>query len=370
MLRKLKFLIFFMLIIQDVFCMRIIGESLEYKSSRFSNVQDVNKELFESEPTFFQKFTDEILRWQYIDFDMVAYECLHNTIIANAKIQLSQKLSKGGHQDTLFEDDYAIALAGEILHFDETFNPRDDFDWRSSKVVERACFDVIQKEIRKINQHMSFVRLIALDINEGKPFFRACCLPCIFLSGTYATNGISLLNNFLSTMVRFIDTYNFYSTSDQAYSHSERAICLALSEQYGDFKLSNFIQSNTKDVCIQIRNLSRMCVNCEHFIYGRDIYFINIAGKGCFVTNQYNNNYQRASSDEEKRTFIRNYSDSLRLSAEEISNISSFNSTELNAMFDQIKPKNILELIPYSNKLIIETMTDERLSEVVKIYLP
>lgn len=372
MLNKLKLFILFVFTIQDVFCMRIIGESLEYRDSRFATIQEANKELFEREPDFFQKFTDEILRWQYIDFEEVA----RDIIFSDAKMRLEQKLEedrrksrvRGIPETVLNPDDYAIALAGEILHFDEVPNYQDDFDWKSPDVIERACFEIIQNEIPKINQHMSFLRLIALDIKEEKPSFRIFYVPCIFLSGTYATNGRSLTDNLLRSMVRFIDTYGFYSTSDQAYSHSERTICLALS-QYGDFQLSNFIKPNTKDICIQIRNLSRMCVNCEHFIYGRDIYFINIAGKGCFVTNQYKEDYNTVSSDEEKKEFIKNYHDSLRLN---INTIDTYNAGQLNAIFAQVKPKSILELIPHPHHdaLILETMSNERLSEVVKIYLP
>lgn len=112
-----------------------------------------------------------------------------------------------------------------------------------------------------------------------------------------------------------------------------------------------------------------MCVNCEHFIYGRDIYFINIAGKGCFVTNQYKEDYNTVSSDEEKKEFIKNYHDSLRLN---INTIDTYNAGQLNAIFAQVKPKSILELIPHPHHdaLILETMSNERLSEVVKIYLP
>lgn len=370
MLSKLKLFILFVFTIQDIFCMRTIGESLEYRDSRFATIQEANKELFEREADFFQKFTDEILRWQYIDFEDVA----RDIIFSDAKMRLEQKLEEDRRKSreqripetVLNPDDYA--LAGEILHFDKTLNPRDDFDWESSNLIDRACLEIIRKEIPKINQHISFVRLIALDINEGKPSFRISNIPCIFLSGTYASNGTTLANNLLRSMVRFIDTYGFYSTSDQAYSHSERTICLALSK-YGDFQLSKFIKPNTKDVCIQIRNLSRMCVNCEHFIYGRDIYFINIAGKGCFVTNQYKEDYEKASSVEEKKAFIKKYHDSLRL---DINIIDTYNSSQLNAIFTQIKPKNILELIPHINHdaLILETMSNERLSEVVKIYLP
>lgn len=253
MLKKIKIFPFLILFVQDIFCAGIIGESLAYRDSPFAVITEENRKLFEKEADFFRKLTNEILRWQYIDFEEVA----RDIIFSDAKMRLEQKLEEdrrksreqGVPETILNPDDYAIALAGEILHFDKTLNPRDDFDWKSPNLINRACLEIIQKEIPKINQHISFVRLIALDINEGKPSFRISNIPCIFLSGTYASNGKALTDNLLRSMVRFIDTYGFYSTSDQAYSHSERTICLALSK-YGDFQLSKFIKPNTKDVCI------------------------------------------------------------------------------------------------------------------------
>jgi hypothetical protein len=50
--------------------------------------------------------------------------------------------------------------------------------------------------------------------------------------------------------------------------------------------------------------------------------------------------------------------------------IDSFEEDEINDMFSQIIPKDISVLIPYANTLFLETMNIDRLSEVVKIYLP
>jgi hypothetical protein len=50
--------------------------------------------------------------------------------------------------------------------------------------------------------------------------------------------------------------------------------------------------------------------------------------------------------------------------------IDSFGDDEINDMFNQIIPKDISVLIPYAKTLFLETMNIDRLSEVVKIYLP
>lgn len=367
MLRKRYLFVFFALIVQDVFCTRIIGEYLEYKSYRSANIQEENRELFQKEQDFFTKLYNEIVRWQYIDFNEIANEIAQNIVVLEAKKRLNRKLTQ--ESITLKPTDYSVALAGEVLGYGENSNPRDDFDWLSLNVVGRACSEIISKEILNINQHISFARIIALDIENGKPSCRIFNIPCIFLSGTYASNGNDLKKNMLGGMVRFIDNYNFYSTSDQSYSHSERAICLALSQQYGDFKLSDFITSNTKDVCIQIKNMRRMCINCEHFLCGTGVYFINVGQKGCFVTSEYKEDYNKVSTNEGKRNFINKYCGALKL---DNSIVGTLKSTDLDGLFEHIKPRNISELIPHAqcSVLVLETVKNDYLSEVVKVYLP
>lgn len=112
-----------------------------------------------------------------------------------------------------------------------------------------------------------------------------------------------------------------------------------------------------------------MCVNCEHFIFGRDIYFTNVGEKGCFVTYEYKNDYEKVDSTTKGRDFIKKYSKALRLGFSE-ERINSFRDDEINDIFVRIVPKNILDLIPYRNVLVFETMSADRISEVVKIYLP
>jgi hypothetical protein len=246
----------------------------------------------------------------------------------------------------------------------------ENFDWEDhNDMINRACHCIIIQSIDAIKQHISFARIIIID-KDGETFsYRICNIPYAFLSGTYATNGIDLAHNALSSMIKFIDSYNFYSTSDQAYSHSERSVCLALSEEFGDCKISDIISSNTVDLCIQIRNLSRMCVNCEHFIFGRDIYFTKVGGKGCFVTYDYKDDYERCYLASQKVDFIKKYSKALKLNFLD-EKIDSCGEAEINDIFSQIIPKDISVLIPYTNALFLEAMNTDRVSEVVKIYLP
>jgi hypothetical protein len=239
---------------------------------------------------FFIELTDEILRWHHVDFSNVAFECLKNSIVCNARFALRRKLE----DCWLEENDYRVALAGEILKYEEGGDFVENFDWDDhNDMINRACHCIIMQSIDAIKQHISFARIIIIDKDGETLFYRICSIPCVFLSGTYATNGIDLAHNALSSMIKFIDSYNFYSTSDQAYSHSERSVCLALSEEFGDYKISDIINDNTVDLCVQIRNLSRMCVNCEHFIFGRDIYFTKVGGKGCFVTCDYREKFYK-----------------------------------------------------------------------------
>ncbi len=379
-----KIFLIALLFIQNTFCMtKIIGESLAYRESPSAIVSETNKAIFEDErnATFFSELTDEILRWQHTDFFDVAFECLKSSIdcrhkkatIAAARSSLRSKL----RGVWLEEEDYKIALAGEILKYDGTDELDDIFDWGDSHdLIGRACIDscdkcyqMVKDSITAINQHISFVRIITVDKVRDEFYFRINCVPFLFLSGTIEANAAMLIRNPLKTLARFIDSYGFYSSSDQAYSHSERAICLALSTDFGDRCLLSFTNENTIDLCIQIRNLSRMCVNCEHFIFGRDIYFTNVGGKGCFVTYEYKNDYEDVTSVAAKRDFIKKYSKALRLGFSN-ERINLFQDGEINNIFAQIVPKNILDLIPCENALVLETMSADRISEVVKIYLP
>lgn len=362
---------------------KIIGESLDYRESHSAIVSETNKAIFEDESNaaFFSELTDEILRWKHIDFSDVAFECLKSSIkcthtkavIAAARSSLRQKL-RGGWLEA---EDYKTALVGEILEYDGTDELDEIFNWRDScNLISRACinscnkcYEMVKDSVSKINQHISFVRVITVDKICDKFSFRINYIPLLFLSGTLEANATILIGNPLKTMVRFIDSYGFYSSSDQAYSHSERALCLSLSIDCGDQCLSSFINDNTIDLCVQIRNVSRMCVNCEHFFFGRDIYFTNVVGKGCFVTYEYKNDYDAVGSTLQKRDFIKKYSKALRLGFSD-KEINCFQDITINDMFARIIPKNILDLIPYENTLILETMNSDKISEVVKIYLP
>lgn len=236
------------LFVQNTFCMtKIIGESLAYRDNSFAIISKTNRAIFEDERNadFFSELTDEILIWQYMDFFDVAFECLGNSInrqhkkavISAARSSLRPKL-KGCW---LEEGDYKIALAGEILKYDGT-DELDNFDWSNSgDLIDRACTDscedyyqIVKDSTAALNQHVSFVRVVAVDQTNDDFSFRVNCVPLLFLSGTLEANASMLIHNPLKTMVRFIDSYGFYSSSDQAYSHSERALCLALSNDFGD----------------------------------------------------------------------------------------------------------------------------------------
>lgn len=378
-MRLFLIVIYCFLFTNDTFCMsKIIGESLAYATNpSYASVSEQNRRFFEDEQysSFFGNLNAEISRWQYVDINDVAFECIcsREAIFSTARSSLRSKL--GGLY--LESKDYAVALAGEILGYDGN-DEFEEFDWSNdSGLIDRACArvtdkycDAVKTFVEQIKQHISFSRVIVVDKIDETLSFRIERIPLLFLSGTYGANVKRLTDHpILKTMVRFIDTYNFHSTSDQTYSHSERALCLGLSEDFGDSPLSSFINKNTIDLCVQIRNLNRLCVNCDRFISGRSIYFINIGNIGCFVGNAYKADYEQASSPLKQRKFVteHNYVLKLGFSVEQITVLNDF---QLKSIFEQIVPKNIRNLIPHDNILFFETMNSDNLSEVVSIYLP
>lgn len=366
-LKTIKTVLFIMLFLQNCLCMtKFIKESLDYYDSYcVTPISNDNKSLLEKNPAFFNALKKEISRWQYLDIYNVAFDCLKEKIILKAKHNLSLKMKKITYEN----EDYLIALAGEILGYNEKSNPMDNWDWSTKDIIERACLHVIKNDIDVIKQHISLARIIAVDRDKEKDnlSLRIMQIPLLFLSGTYTSNANRLNNTliFLKEFTRFIDTYNFYSSSDISYSHSERALCLALSKDFNrnDINFADFIKTNTIDACVQIRNQNRMCINCENFIKGVDVYFININKmSGYFVNRDYENRYFQCDNSEKKREFLKEFENDL---TKVLGNI-DYKDNEIDSIFNIVIPKRISDLIPYKNLLFYESST----TEVVKMYLP
>lgn len=275
-----------------------------------------------------------------------------------------------------------------------------------------------EKAITDIDQHVSVARIILMYADNT---YKIVPIRCMFLSG-----ASKIIKNSLSSYFRFIDTYGFKSSSEQSYSHSERAALLCISNELNKTLIDQNINlndsnCNLKDICIQIRNKKRMCINCEQFMTGKGIYFIKLDKNGAFVGPDYKTDYVKTNNTNKSKiefilehikvlfdidfqnrlkqlekkkllqlknkqkehnkiqkktikkiTLTKEQKESLEEELEETlkNEIKELvPDDKLDEFWEQIRPRTIIELLPYNGATILESTNEETLSEFVKIDL-
>lgn len=134
-------------------------------------------------------------------------------------------------------------------------------------------------------RNIACVRVFIL-LESGEYFIHN--VPYIFCSGTSINPKIP---EDIRWLVRNIASYNFVSSSDQAFAHSERAFALSL------LSMPNFrsMYKNVAGWVIQVHNFSQeMCPACKSFFKSESPYFIDVNGTGYFVGKDYLDAYEKA----------------------------------------------------------------------------
>ena len=165
---------------------------------------------------------------------------------------------------------------------------------------KQRIFDMIPEVMEGIGKLIS--------MSSGKNI--ACVRVFVLLeSGDYAvhnipyifSSGVSIsprIPEDVRWLIRNIASYDFVSSSSQAFAHSERAFALSLLTE--ELSLSYFRRwySDIKGWVIQFHNISQeMCPTCKSFFRNESPYFIDVNGTGYFVGKEYLIAHKEASSE-------------------------------------------------------------------------
>lgn len=223
---------------------------------------------------------DSARRWNYLPKEEIIRESLQGIpdFINSIPRQLWKKAKLAVRKDT---------LPGTELYPQDFIDAVYDFVPDMIKGVEGLLSACSEKNIACVR--------IFVSLKCGS--YRVYNVPYIFCSGTSISPKIP---EDIRWLVRNIASYDFVSSSDQAFSHAERAFALSLLRE--EVILGHLCEN--KDVegfVIQVHNLNQeICQGCKSFFRSESPYFVDLNGTGYFVSKEYVEVYENALTEWKK----------------------------------------------------------------------